>query len=190
MSFTVFEEVVHELDSAAQSLSLIAESLLAILRAPDTGKLTPDVCAQTIAMMKETILCCDDFEVKIKAEINLATVIVKIHKHLKGERDGLVSWLQSREHADAVEDACLTGDRDCVLQVELESRASFRRCLVLTSEGLVFNEHLQHCARRVSLHLRRYQELTTKLKALARTLAELSEPASEEESSSEDFMNR
>ncbi|KAL1865908.1 hypothetical protein Daus18300_007020 [Diaporthe australafricana] len=170
MSSTFFEVVLHELESITKTLSLNVESLLAILRAPETGKILPDECAKAIAMATDISLRIDDMKVKINADLKLGPVILEIRKDLKDQRHGLVSWLRSREHTDAVEDARLTGDRDRILQVELEGRAARRRCLMLTSEHLVLNLHLLHCTRRLSLYMQRYQGIANELATLAEDL--------------------
>lgn len=168
----------NHFDMMILSFVPMAEDLLSDLWGSVTGNETADKDAESTAQAAEFLpqlteisLRISDNKTKVDTERSLQDCIRPIHKGLGSQIKSLTAWLKSRERADAFEDACLAGDSDSAILIDLRTKAVRRCCHSLAWDELFFKLHLVDSAGRMTAYIRQYAEAVAELMVLKYMLA-------------------
>lgn len=126
--------------------------------------------AEFSSQLMEISLRLSDIKDKIDAERNVEDHIRRICKDIRDHRDGLMTLLQSRECADALEDACLAGDLDFAILVDLQAKAGRRCCRLSAFDELMYRAYLTDSLGRMKSYVGQYIDDTAELLALNDTV--------------------
>lgn len=151
-------------------LASMAEDVLKDTWALVTGNNTAGKAAELSSQLTEISLRLSDNKTKFNTERNLQYTDHLIHKGIRDQSKTLRTWLKSRERADAFEDACLTGDSESAILIDLKTKA-VRRCRqVLEVYELVYKLSLAHSTERMRTYDQQYGQAVMELIVLNSTL--------------------
>ncbi|KAG6367699.1 hypothetical protein INS49_001894 [Diaporthe citri] len=119
--------------------------------------------AEFSPQLTEISLRLSDIKAKMDTERNLESHIRLVCKDITDHRDSLMTLLQSRECADALEDACLAGDLDYAIQVDLQAKAVRRCCRLSAFDELMYRVHLVDSLGRMKTYIRQYTQAILEL---------------------------
>lgn len=126
--------------------------------------------AEFSSQLTEIGLRLSDIKTKIDTERNLEDQIRQICNGIRDQRDSLMTWLRSREFADALEDACLAGDLDFAILADLQARAARRCCGLSAFDELMYRVYLTDSLGRMKTYIRQYTAAILELIVLNDTL--------------------
>lgn len=179
MSSSIHEDPDHDhhFDVLVSSLVPMVDDVLNDTWAFVTGNNTAGRDAEFSAKaaefspkLTEISLRLNDVKTKIDTERNHEDHIRRICKDIRDHRDGLMNLLRSGECADALEDACLAGDLDFAILVDLQAKAVRRYCRLSAFDELVYRMHLTDSLGRMKTYIRQYTQAILDLIALNDTL--------------------
>lgn len=87
-------------------------------------------------------------------ERDLQALICQIFKDFTDQRRRLMTWLQSRGHADGLEDACLAGNSRLSISVALETDSVLRWFQSSAYNELVYSLYLMDSTVRMTTYVR------------------------------------
>lgn len=119
--------------------------------------------AEFSSQLTEISFRLSDMKAKIDTECNLEDQIRQVCEDIRDHRDGLMTWLQSPEFADTLEDACLAGDLDFAIFVDLQAKAGRRCCGLSVFDELMYRMRLADSLGRMKIYVRQYADAILEL---------------------------
>lgn len=133
-------------------------------------KLTAKV-AELSYQLTEISLRINDIETKIDRERTLKFHIRQICEDFTDRRRHLMNWLRCPERDDELEDACLAGDSELAILVDMETNSVLRWYQSLACDELLYRLRLVDSTERLKTYVRQYAKIVFKLMVLNNTIA-------------------
>lgn len=133
-------------------------------------KLTAKV-AELSYQLTEISLRINDIETKIDRERTLQFHIRQICEDSTDRRRHLMNWLRCPERDDELEDACLAGDSELAILVDMETNSVLRWYQSLACDELLYRLRLVDSTERLKTYVRQYAKIVFKLMVLNNTIA-------------------
>lgn len=113
----------------------------------------------------------NDIEIKIVREHTLRFHIRQICEDFTDRRRHLMNWLRRPGRADELEDACLAGDSELAILVDMETNSVLRWYQSLACDEVLYRLRLLDSTERLKTYVRQYAKIVFELMVLNSTIA-------------------